>query len=115
MSLEENKAIFDKCSNENGHGHDYVIEVRLEGNLDNNTGMVVNHLEFENIGNQIVDKLNYKWIDKDIEHFNNVQSTVENLGIYLWDEFKNFYGSKLNYIKVWENSRSYFECFEEKI
>lgn len=76
--------------------------------------MVVNHLEFGEHGKEIIKKLDYKWIDKDLKFFENNQSTVENIGIYLWGEFKQVYGDKVHYIKVWENKRSYFEYFEEK-
>ncbi len=76
--------------------------------------MVVNHLELENIGKRIIEEFDYHRIDKDIDYFKDNQSTVENIGVYLWDEFRQVYGEKVHYIKVWENKRSYFEYFEEK-
>lgn len=114
LSEKENFEIFDRCSNIEGHGHDYMVELRLKSEINNGEPMVVNHLDFKNNGKKIINRLDYRWIDKDIDFFKDNQSTVENLGIYLWDEFKKVYGEKVHYIKVWENKRSYFEYFEEK-
>lgn len=113
LSKEENFSLFDKCSSQNGHGHDYVVEVKVKDKIDDKTGMVTDHLQLENRGKKIIDRLNYRWIDKDIEHFRENQSTVENIGVYLWDEFYEILGKRLSGIKIWENKRSYFEYFEE--
>lgn len=89
------------------------MEVKTNGNVDEKTGMVTNHENFGNTGDEIIDRLNYIWIDRDLDYFKDRQSTVENIGLYLWQEFYRFLGDKLYGIKVWENKRSYFEYFEE--
>ncbi|MGH7884634.1 MAG: 6-carboxytetrahydropterin synthase [Thermodesulfobacteriota bacterium] len=114
LSQEQNFNIFERCSNIQGHGHDYTVEVRVKKNIDDETAMVINHGNFNLIGIGIIEKLNFKWIDKDIKYFENIQSTVENIGIYFWNQFKNAFGESLKYIKVWENKGSFFEYFEEK-
>lgn len=91
-----------------------MVELKIKNELCKDSNMVVNHLEFDDIGNSIIEKLDFNWIDKDIDFFKTHQSTVEYIGLYLWDEFKDVYGDKVTYIKVWENKRSYFEYFEEK-
>lgn len=113
LSVEENFNIFDRCSNFEGHGHDYVVEVKVENKIDDKSGMVINHLWMNREGMKIIEKLNYRWIDRDVDHFKINQSTVENIGIYLWREFFNIFGEKLSGIKIWENNRSYFEYYEE--
>lgn len=89
------------------------MEVKASGAVDEKTGMIINHQQFREAGDDIIDKLNYVWVDRDIDYFKERQSTVENIGLYLWREFNKFLGENLHSIKVWENRRSYFEYFEE--
>ncbi|KAF9794988.1 hypothetical protein SFRURICE_011119 [Spodoptera frugiperda] len=86
LSDEENKKIFGKCNNPNGHGHNYVVLVTVKGPVDPSTGMVMNvHDLKEYIKVAIMDPLDHKNLDKDVPYFKNVVSTTENLAIYIWD------------------------------
>lgn len=114
LSDEENFAMFDKCANSAGHGHDYTVEVAIGGEIDDETGMVINRMDFERQAAPIIEELNYKWIDRDIDFFGENISTVENIGKYLWQKFTEIVPGRLESIRVWENPRSYFEYFEEK-
>ena len=114
LSEEENFAVFDKCANPAGHGHDYTVEVGIRGEIDDETGMVINRIDFEKRAAPIIEKLNYRWIDRDIHFFQENISTVENIGKYLWDEFTEIIPGKLDHIRIWENPKSYFEYSEEK-
>ncbi len=114
LSDEENLAVFDKCANPAGHGHDYSVEVTIRGEIDNETGMVINRIDFERQAIPIIEELNYKWIDRDIPFFENNISTVENIGKYLWRKFSELIPDKLDHIRIWENQKSYFEYFEKK-
>ena len=114
LSDEENFAIFDKCANPAGHGHDYTVEVAIGGEIDDETGMLINRIDFEKQAAPVIEELNYKWIDRDIDFFQENISTVENIGKYLWQEFAEIVPGRLDSIRVWENPKSYFEYFEEK-
>lgn len=114
LSDEENFAIFDKCANPAGHGHDYTAEVAISGEIDDETGMLINRIDFEKRAAPIIEELNYKWIDRDIPFFQENISTVENIGKYLWQKFTEIVPGRLDHIKIWENPKSYFEYFEEK-
>ena len=114
LSDEENFAIFDKCANPAGHGHDYTVEVAIRGEIDDETGVVVNRVDFEKRAAPIIEELNYKWIDRDIDFFGENISTVENIGKYLWGKFGEIVPDGLERIRIWENPKSYFEYFEEK-
>lgn len=114
LSDEENFTIFDKCANPAGHGHDYTVEVAIRGRIDDETGMVINRIDFEKRAAHVIEGLNYKWIDRDIHFFQENISTVENIGKYLWQKFTEIVPDGLDNIKVWENPKSYFEYFEEK-
>ena len=114
LSDEENFAIFDKCANPAGHGHDYTAEVTMSGEIDDETGMLINRIDFEKRAAPIIEELNYKWIDRDIPFFQENISTVENIGKYLWQKFAEIVPDRLYNIKIWENPKSYFEYFGEK-
>ncbi len=114
LSREKNLALFGQCSNSAGHGHDYSVEVSVRGEIDDETGAVINLIDFEKLSAPIIEQFDYKWIDRDIPFFKENTSTIENIGKYLWGEFKEVIPEKLHSIKVWENSESYVEYSERK-
>ena len=115
LTDEENIKIFDKCANPRGHGHDYKVEVRISSDISECTGMVVQRKNIKEAINEIKDSLDYRRIDQEIEFFEACQSTVENIAIYIWNKLFVKFDDTLKYVKVWENERSYFEYYREKI
>ena len=85
LSDDENLKIFGKCNNANGHGHNYKVEATVYGPVDPNTGMVINLTELKKHMNTVIDKLDHKHLDKDVEYFKNVVSTTENVAVYIYD------------------------------
>ena len=114
LSDEENFAMFDKCANPAGHGHDYTVEVALRGEIDDETGVLIGRSDFKRHAAPIIEELNYKWIDRDIPFFRENISTVENIGKYLWARFEEVVPQKLDHIRIWENPKSCFEYSGEK-
>lgn len=89
LSEEENKEIFGKCNNPNGHGHNYKVEVTLKGQVDPVTGMVINLTDLkEYMKKAIMVPLDHKHLDLDVDYFKDVVSTTENVAIYIWDQMK---------------------------
>ena len=115
LTEEENINIFDKCANPNGHGHDYKVEVRISDNISDKTGMVIDRNELSEVIDEIREEFDYKRIDKEIDYFKENQSTVENITLYIWGRLLGKFKDRLKYIKVWENERSYFEYYKERI
>lgn len=73
LSDDENKKVYGKCNNPNGHGHNYTVKVTLRGPLDPKTGMVMNITELKNYINKVVmENLDHKNLDKDVNYFKNV-------------------------------------------
>lgn len=88
LSDEENKALFGKCNNPSGHGHNYVVEVTLGREIvdakqvENTNGLI----EFEKIVKaQVIDRLDHKHLNEDIEYFSNVNPSVENISVAIWN------------------------------
>tara|TARA_B100000945_G_C20100169_1_gene465495 strand:+ start:115 stop:522 length:408 start_codon:yes stop_codon:yes gene_type:complete len=84
-SKEENAKVFGKCSNENFHGHNYELIVKIYGEIDQNTGMVID-LSFlkKIIEKEIEEELDHKNLNLDIPYFKKIIPTTENLAIYIW-------------------------------
>jgi len=112
LSDEENFEIFDTCSNPNGHGH-YSIEVKLNGKIDPETGMVFKLEDLDNLINPVIDELDHKRLDIEVPFFENEQPTGENIAKYVWDKIKPELKATLIHLKLSETSRSYFEYYEE--
>ncbi|XP_072050729.1 6-pyruvoyl tetrahydrobiopterin synthase-like [Amphiura filiformis] len=87
LSDEENKKIYGKCNNPNGHGHNYTVTVTLKGKVDPVTGMVINITDLkEYMKKAIMDTLDHKNIDLDVPYFKDIVSTTENVATYIWDQ-----------------------------
>lgn len=86
-SDEQNKQVFGKCNNLNGHGHNYVVTVCFKGPVDDKSGMVVNLTDVGVVLKKIEAVVDHKNLDKDVEWFvsSGKVSTTENLAVMVWE------------------------------
>ncbi|CAK6970643.1 -pyruvoyl tetrahydrobiopterin synthase [Scomber scombrus] len=108
LSDEENKRVFGKCNNPNGHGHNYKVEVTVRGNIDRHTGMVMNLTDLKkHIEEVIMVPMDHKNLDKDVQYFSTVASTTENVAVYIWDNMVKALPPGLLYeIKIYETDNN---------
>jgi len=108
LSETENKEIFGKCNNPNGHGHNYVFEVMVKGEVDKKTGMVMNLTDLKQyIKEEVMDVLDHKNLDLDVPYFKDVVSTTENLAIFIWNSLLPRIPSGLLYeVKIYETENN---------
>ncbi|CAG0889150.1 unnamed protein product, partial [Cyprideis torosa] len=109
LSDEENREIFSKCNNINGHGHNYQVEVTCRGPVDPMTGMVINLSDLKHYMKlAVVDPLDHKNLDKDVPFFKDVVSTTENLTIFVWESLKKVMPNPelLSEVKVYETDKN---------
>jgi len=110
LSQEQNAQIFDKCNNYYGHGHDYYVEVTVQGIPDSETGMLIPLPEFDKTVSGFLVSLEHKHLDMEVPYFKDKISTGENIVQYLWDELNQRIASgKLYHIRLWETNNNYFE------
>ena len=84
-SKNENIKVFGKCSNENFHGHNYELIVKIYGEIDKATGMVIDlSLLKKIIEKEVEEELDHKNLNLDIPYFKKTIPTTENLAIYIW-------------------------------
>jgi 6-pyruvoyltetrahydropterin/6-carboxytetrahydropterin synthase len=105
----KNHAVFGKCNNPHGHGHNYTVQVTLSGQVDPSTGMVCNLAELDAFAQKNLlatfDHTNLNTLDC----FTNAVSTTENLSIEIYRIFQNFPAAHLERVHVEETSNNSFD------
>lgn len=107
---KENKELYGKCNNPNGHGHNYVVLVTVKGPVDRQTGMVMNVHDLKQYMQQaIMDPLDHKNLDQDVPYFKTVVSTTENLAIFIWDQLQKVMDKPqlLHEVKILETEKNH--------
>jgi 6-pyruvoyltetrahydropterin/6-carboxytetrahydropterin synthase len=112
---EKNKAVFGKCANANWHGHNYDLFVTVKGTPDPETGFIINAKELGAlIQDQIIEKLDHKNLNLDVDFGKEIQPTTENMCIWIWDELaKHLPAGMLYKVKLQETENIFAEYFGE--
>jgi len=110
LSDAENRATYGKCNNPHGHGHNYVIEVLVGGEVDSETGMVVNMATLdEMVRTAVIERFDHTNLNLDPLFVNQVPTT-ENLTRAVFDVLKNALpAGKLDYVRVEETENNFFQ------
>ena len=108
-SDEKNAEVFGLCSNPNGHGHNYVLEVTVCGEVHPETGMVLDLKTLKKlVTDEIIDKVDHKNLNVDVPFLKDVIPTAENLAIYFWEVLEpKLQNGKLQEIKLYESPRNF--------
>ncbi|MEY3738052.1 MAG: hypothetical protein RL544_830 [Bacteroidota bacterium] len=113
-SNEQNNAVFGVCANENWHGHNYDLYVTVKGNPDPETGFVYDVKKLSQlIKSQVVDKLDHKNLNLDVDFMAGKLCSTENLAIAIWEQLAPHLPSSVQLfcIKLYETPRIYVEYF----
>lgn len=90
LSDEENFRIYGKCSNPNGHGHNYVMEVTVAGEIDPEIGFVMDLTELKLlVEKEIIDKVDHKNLNIDVPFMKDVLPSTENIAVAFWQQIEN--------------------------
>ncbi len=110
-SLHKNNEIFGKCNNPNYHGHNYDLEVTIVGEVNNETGYVIDtKLLSDLIKKEILDPFDHKNLNLDVPEFENLNPTVENIAIVAYNKLRKVITSELEIkIKLYETPRNFVE------
>jgi 6-pyruvoyltetrahydropterin/6-carboxytetrahydropterin synthase len=110
LSEEENRRVFGKCNNPHGHGHNYVLEVRVSGPIDAATGMIANLSDLDAfVEREVLEPLDHKSLNEDVPAFREVVPTTEALCVEIHRRLKAFPYAKLERIRIEETSNNSFE------
>lgn len=110
-SAEKNKEIFGKCNNENFHGHNYDLEVKVIGYPDIETGYVIDTKDLSKIiQHEIIDVFDHKNLNLDVVYFKEINPTTENVAKVIFDILRPLIKEELNLkIKLYETERNFVE------
>lgn len=110
-SDERNAATFGKCNNPNGHGHNYTLEITVEGEVDPETGYVMDLGELKRIAErELVQHLDHKNLNLDVPFMAGTIPTTENLVLACWRVLApKVAPSRLVRLKLWETENHYVE------
>jgi len=109
LSDEENLALYGRCANPSGHGHNYTLEVTIRGSMDPRSGMVMDLKELKQIiVEEIIEKVDHKNLNTDVDFLQGVIPTSENLVVCFWKILeKRLQGRcELYEVRLWETENN---------
>jgi 6-pyruvoyltetrahydropterin/6-carboxytetrahydropterin synthase len=113
----ENAALYGRSSNPHGHGHNYVLEVTLEGEPDPATGMVFDLKRLkEVIEREIVEPMDHRFLNREVPPFDRIVPTTENLAVEIWRRLEphtGANGARLHAVRLYETEDLYVDYFGE--
>ena len=106
---ERNWEVFGICNNPNGHGHNYMLDVTLEGEPDRSTGMIIDLKELKEIlDGLLISRVDHKNLNLDVDFLRDCVPTVENLVIRFWELLDGrIPGCRLSELVLYESRTNY--------
>ena len=110
LSAEENRAVYGKCNNPYGHGHNYVLEVTVSGPVDQSTGMVCNLVDLDGfVKQEILKRYDHTNLNT-MEEFQRLVPTTENLCVEVFDRLhQGFRPANVEKVRIEETMMNSFE------
>jgi 6-pyruvoyltetrahydropterin/6-carboxytetrahydropterin synthase len=109
FNAEKNRAVFGKCNNPHGHGHNYTVQITVSGEVDPETGMVCNLADLDAFAQaNLIDRFDHANLNT-LECFRESVSTTENLSREVYRIFLGFTAAHLERVHVEETSNNSFD------
>ena len=112
---KKNFEVFGKCSNPNWHGHNYVLFVTVKGEINPETGFVINIKTLsEIIKRRIINKVDHKNLNLEVDFLKDKIVSTENMAMAFWDELETpvrKMGAQLHSVKIVETENNFVEYF----
>jgi 6-pyruvoyltetrahydropterin/6-carboxytetrahydropterin synthase len=105
LSAEQNRSLYGAAANPHGHGHNYVLEVTLEGEPDPVTGMVFDLSRLKEILNEaVVSRMDHRFLNHEVPPFDHVVPTAENVAVEIWNRLEGRLGkpATLRNVRLYE-------------
>lgn len=106
---EQNNAVFGKCNNPSFHGHNYELIVSVTGEVDKETGYVVDMKILKDIiYEEVEEPFDHKNLNIDVPEFRNLNPTAENIAVVIWNKIKPRISAELNLeVVLYETPRNF--------
>ena len=111
LSDDENRRIFGKCNNPNGHGHNYRLEVSVRGPVDERSGYVMDLGALKRIVEaEFVDRVDHRNLNADVDFMRGINPTAENIVVACWRVLApRVAPATLTRLRLWETENNYVE------
>jgi 6-pyruvoyltetrahydropterin/6-carboxytetrahydropterin synthase len=118
LSVEENRALYGPAANPNGHGHNYALEVTLQGEPDPRTGMLFDLKDLKQIlTTEVADPMDHRFLNREVPPFDRVIPTTENIAVEIWRRLERHFnsgGPRLHNVRVYETEDFFVDYAGEK-
>jgi 6-pyruvoyltetrahydropterin/6-carboxytetrahydropterin synthase len=118
LTDQENIELYGQCSHANWHGHNYELFVTIKGEIDKDTGYVVNLKTLGKIiKEEVIAKVDHRNLNIDVDFMQGVVSSTENLAVAIWnclDHPIRKIGAELYKIRIQETENNYIEFYGEQ-
>lgn len=110
-SDEKNMEVFGKCSNPNFHGHNYVLETWIDGEIDEETGYVIDLKKLKDlIREEISERFDHRNLNLDCVEFENLKPSAENIAFVIWNILREKLDAKYGLsVRLWETENNVVE------
>ena len=114
-SEEQNRRVFGKCANRQGHGHNYTLEVTVKGEVDPTSGFVVDLKELKDImEREVVSVYDHRHLNYEVPEFAHRQPTTENIAWAIWQRLEGkIPGAALHRVRVYESPDLFADMYGE--
>ncbi len=108
---EKNREVFGLCNNPNGHGHNYELEVKVTGEIDPETGMVVDLGWLAGlIDREVEHRFDHKNLNLDTAEFQHLNPTAENICVVIWRILREHLPVQYDlHVRLYETPRNFVE------
>jgi 6-pyruvoyltetrahydropterin/6-carboxytetrahydropterin synthase len=117
LSFEENSEIYGLCARENGHGHNYHVEITVKGDVDPRTGMIIDLVQLHQVlKDKVLLPFDHTFLNKDVPYFAAVVPTAENIALHIRDLLEapiSGLGARLHKVRLIESPNNSAEVYTE--
>jgi 6-pyruvoyltetrahydropterin/6-carboxytetrahydropterin synthase len=122
LSQSENSRVYGKCNNPYGHGHDYILDVSVTGELNATTGLIVRLADLDAlVTTEILNSFAYRNLNHDVAEFARLVPTTENVSLVIaeklrqrWPDYFPYASAHLSGISIHETDRNSFQVLVPK-
>ncbi len=117
LSQAENDNIYGKCARPHGHGHNYILDITVRGEIDARTGMICDLSALQRlVEDLVIEPFDHTFLNKDIPHFATCVPTAENIALHIADRLSTpikAIGASLHKVRLQESPNNAAEVFAE--
>lgn len=110
-SDEKNQNVFGKCNNPSYHGHNYMLEVKVKGEIDPETGYVIDTKILKDIiKHEVQDRFDHRNLNLDTQEFKSLNPTAENIAVVIWQLIRKHIPEEFELsVRLHETENNYVE------